>query len=299
MANKTKNKIKSKEESSFHSQRPPQHQKKQPGRSYKMNPEPVYDLDYYRGTGKLEDKIAIVTGGDSGIGRSVSLLFAREGADVTVVYLEETQDAKQTKKLVEEEGQRCLLVRGDLSQPDFCQEVAQKTLAEFGQINILVNNAAEQHVTSDFSRIAPEQLKQTFATNFYSYFYLSQEVVSQMKEGDSIINTTSVTAYRGSGHLIDYASTKGAIVAFTRSLAKLLARRKIRVNAVAPGPIWTPLIPASFPAESVAQFGQDVPLGRAGQPIEVAPAYVYLASQDGSYITGQVMHPNGGEMVGS
>lgn len=278
---------------------PPQHQKKQPGRSDQMFPTPVYDRKNYLGSSKLKDKVAIVTGGDSGIGRSVSYLFVKEKAKVTIVYLSEDKDAQVTKNYIEKLGGECLLLKGDLTDKEFSKQVVTKTIDKFGKLNVLVNNIAHQVVTTDFEEISREQLLKTFETNFFSYFYLSQKACQHLREGDTIINTTSVTAYRGSHHLIDYSATKGAIVSFTRSLSKLLAKKKIRVNGVAPGPIWTPLIPASYPAEQIPDFGQDVPLERVGQPIDVAPSYVFLASQDSSYMTGQILHPNGGEMVSS
>jgi NAD(P)-dependent dehydrogenase (short-subunit alcohol dehydrogenase family) len=253
----------------------------------------------YKGADKLKGKVAAITGGDSGIGRATAIAFAREGADVAIIYLNEHRDAEETKALVEKEGTRCLTIAIDLSEEKNCEEAIQKVIDEFGKLDILVNNAAEQHSKSDLKEITAKQLEDTFKTNIFAMFYLTREALKHMKEGSTIINTTSVTAYRGSDHLIDYASTKGAIVAFTRSLSQTLAEKKIRVNAVAPGPIWTPLIPATFPADKVAKFGTDVPLKRPGQPNEVAPCYVFLASEDGSYFTGQVLHPNGGEQIGS
>lgn len=278
-------------------QRPPQHQKRQPGIESRMRPRPEAEDAQYRGSGKLQDRVALITGGDSGIGRAVALVFAEEGAEVAIVYLEEHEDAKETRARVEEKNRRCLLIPGDVGDPDFCREAVEQTVAELGKLDILINNAAVQYVTESFEELEPEQLEKTFRTNIFSQFYMSQAALAHFGEGSSIVNTTSVTAYRGSAHLIDYAATKGAIVAFTRSLAQALVERGIRVNAVAPGPIWTPLIPASFPADQVQTFGSDVPMGRAGQPEEVAPAYVFLASDDASYITGQVLHPNGGEIV--
>jgi NAD(P)-dependent dehydrogenase (short-subunit alcohol dehydrogenase family) len=268
-----------------------------PGEESKMKPTPEVIRKDYKGSEKLKGKVALITGGDSGIGRSVAVHFAREGADVAIVYLSEDKDAKATKKMVEKEGQTCLLLEGDLKKEEFCREIVAKTVAEFGKLNILVNNAAEQHPKDSLNEISTAQLEDTFKTNIFSFFYTSQAAIPHLKEGDVIINTSSVTSYRGSSHLIDYSSTKGAIVAFTRSLAKNLAEKKIRVNGVAPGPIWTPLIPATF--DDVTDFGQDTALGRAGQPSEVGPAYVYLASKDSSYVIGQFIHINGGEIVGA
>lgn len=279
-------------------QLPPQQQEQQPGFEGEMTPKPQSEAPYYRGSGKLKDKVAIITGGDSGIGRSVAVLFAREGADVAIGYLNEHEDAAETRKMVEEEGGRCLLVPGDVGNRSFCRQFVQQVVDEFGRLDVLVNNAAVQYVQEELEGISEEQLEKTFRTNVYSMFFLTQAALEHMKEGSSIINTTSVTAFQGNETLIDYSSTKGAILAFTRALSQNLADKNIRVNAVAPGPIWTPLIPASFPPEKVEAFGKNTPMGRPGQPEEVAPCYVFLASEDASYITGQTLHPNGGRMVG-
>ncbi len=275
---------------------PPQHQERQPGREHQMNPEPDY-APRYPGSGRLQGKVALVTGGDSGIGRAVSVLFAREGAKLAILYKEEDRDARDTQALVEAEGSEALLIGGDVGDKSFCEDVVKQTVDRFGRLDVLVNNAAEQHEAEELAEISEEQLERTFRTNIYGYFFMAQAALKHMKEGASIVNTTSVTAYRGSPALVDYSATKGAIVAFTRSLSGQLADKGIRVNAVAPGPIWTPLIPASFDAEKVAEFGTNVPLGRAGQPNEVAPAFLFLASDDGSYFSGQVLHPNGGEIL--
>jgi NAD(P)-dependent dehydrogenase (short-subunit alcohol dehydrogenase family) len=280
-------------------QRPPQRQDRQPGLESEMTPRPKYTDRAYKGSEKLKDRVALITGGDSGIGRAVAVFYAREGADVVVAYLDEHEDARKTKELVEQEGRRCLLVAGDIGDEAFCQQLVQQTLKEFGKLDILVNNAAEQHPQESIEQITAEQLERTFRTNIFSMFYLTKAAMKHLKPGATIINTTSVTAYRGNDTLLDYSSTKGAIVAFTRSLAKALAEKNIRVNGVAPGPIWTPLIPSTFPPDKVASFGSDVPLGRAGEPEEVAPSFVFLASDDSSYMTGQILHPNGGEPVES
>lgn len=267
-----------------------------PGEEHKMVPEPQIIRENYMGSRKLFGKVALITGGDSGIGRSVAVHFAREGANVAIVYLKEDIDAKRTKQLVEEEGQQCLIINGDLRDSKFCKSVIKKSIQTFGSINIVVNNAAVQFPENELEKVTDTHLHATFETNIYSFFYITKFVLPHLKEGDTIINTSSVTAYRGSAHLIDYASTKGAIVSFTRSLSTMLVKRKIRVNGVAPGPIWTPLIVSTF--DKVSDFGVNTPMGRAGQPSEVAPAYVYLASEDSSYVTGQFIHVNGGEMVG-
>src|SRR2546423_1664457 len=277
--------------------RPPQHQRKRPGRQYKMRPLPRSSARDYTGCGKLRDKVALVTGGDSGIGRAVAVLFAKEGADIAVIYFNEHRDARETKRLVEAEGRKCLLLVGDVGREKFCKDAVHRTSRELGRINILVHNAAEQHPQESIAKITEKQLERTFRTNIFSMFFMTKAVMRHFKNGGNIINTTSVTAYQGSPHLLDYSSTKGAIVAFTRSLSQALADKEIRVNAVAPGPIWTPLIPSTFPAKEVATFGSDTPLGRAGEPEEVATSFVFLASDDSSYVTGQVLHPNGGRVV--
>ncbi|HYD31489.1 MAG TPA: SDR family oxidoreductase [Azospirillaceae bacterium] len=276
---------------------PPQHQNTQPGHQDEMTPQPSTDRPEYRGSGKLRDKVALITGGDSGIGRAVAVLFAREGAKVGIVYLNEDEDAEETRRLVGQEGQPCTVLRGDLGDEAMCRRAIERMVEEHGRIDILVNNAAEQHPQTKLEDISAEQLERTFRTNIFAYFYMAQAALPHMKEGSAIINTTSVTAYKGNPMLIDYASTKGAIVAFTRSLALAVANRGIRVNGVAPGPIWTPLIPSTFPEDKVETFGADVPMKRPGQPDEVAPCYVFLASADSSYMSGQVLHPNGGSVV--
>ena len=275
-----------------------QEQEKQPGEEFKMNPEPVTIRESYTGSNKLKNKVVLLTGGDSGIGKSIAVHFAREGAIVAIVYLNEEKDALQTKIEIENEGGQCLLLKGDVKDEQFCKTAVEETIENFGSLNCIINNAAMQFPAEYIEDIKTENLHTTFETNIYPYFYIVKAAIKHLKAGDTIINTTSVTAYRGSEHLIDYASTKGAIVSFTRSLSKSLAEKGIRVNAVAPGPIWTPLIPATFNGEDLENFGKDVPLGRPGQPAEVAPAYVYLASEDSSYMTGQVLHVNGGEIIG-
>jgi len=276
---------------------PAQHQKKRPGREYKMKPRPTAEDKKHRGSDKLQSKVAIITGGDSGIGRAVAIAFAKEGADVVIVYFEENKDARETKRLVEGHGGRCLLIAGDVGQEAFCRKAVQQAIKEFGKLDILVNNAAEQHPQDSIEKITEKQLERTFRTNIFSYFFMVKATMKHLKKGAAIINTTSVTAYKGSAHLLDYSSTKGAITAFTRSLSQALADKDIRVNGVAPGPIWTPLIPSTFPAKEVETFGSDVPLGRPGQPEEIAPSFVFLASDDSSYMTGQILHPNGGTVV--
>ncbi|HAX76224.1 MAG TPA: NAD(P)-dependent oxidoreductase [Cyanobacteria bacterium UBA11372] len=276
---------------------PPQHQDRQPGIEAEMTPQPIVDDPKYKGCNKLRDKVALITGGDSGIGRAVAIAYAKEGADVAIVYLNEHEDAEKTKQMVEQYGRKCLCIPGDIGDEKFCQEAVQKTVQEFGKLDILINNAAEQHPQQSIEDISAEQLERTFRTNIFGMFFLTKAALKHLKEGSAIINTTSVTAYKGNQQLLDYSSTKGAIVAFTRSLSQSLAEKKIRVNGVAPGPIWTPLIPSTFPEDKVESFGAQVPMKRAGQPVEVAPSYVFLASDDSSYMSGQILHPNGGEVV--
>jgi NAD(P)-dependent dehydrogenase (short-subunit alcohol dehydrogenase family) len=277
---------------------PPQHQDQQPGLESAMTPAPEYIRANYRGSGKLQDKVALITGGDSGIGRAVALHFAREGANVAISYKSEEQtDAHETERLVLAEGRRCLLLPGDLRDASFCAEIVAQTVRELGQLNIVVSNAAEQFVNTDVATLPDEQFEDTFQVNFFPLVRVVKAALPHMHEGDSIIATSSINAYRGNQQLVDYTATKGAITAYIRSIAQQLAEKKIRANTVAPGPIWTPLIPASFPADKVAEFGKDTTMKRPGQPSEVAPAYVFLASEDASYITGQAIHPNGGEVL--
>jgi len=279
-------------------QPPAQHEAQQPGHEEEMQPKPEATRPQYAGSGKLKEKVAIITGADSGIGRAVAILYAREGADVAVVYLNEHADANKTKELVEKEGRRCLLIAGDVGDEGFCRQAVQKTLDTFGKLDILVNNAGEQHPQPKLEDISADQLVRTFRTNIFGMFFMTKAALPHLQEGAAIINTASITAYKGEPQLLDYSSTKGAVVSFTRSLSLNLAQRKIRVNAVAPGPIWTPLIPATFTKEHVEQFGKNTPMQRPGQPEEVAPSYVFLASNvDSSYISGQTIHVNGGTIV--
>jgi NAD(P)-dependent dehydrogenase (short-subunit alcohol dehydrogenase family) len=277
---------------------PPQTQSNQPGREAPMHPKPAYE-PRYPGSGRLQDHAAVITGGDSGIGRAVAILFAREGADVAVIYLNESEDARETARLVEAEGRRCLTIAGDVGDPDFCKSAVETVISKFGRIHVLVNNAGEQHPKPEITEITPEQLEKTFRTNIFGYFHMTQAVMPHLEKGAAIINTGSVTSYRGSPELLDYSSTKGAIMAFTRSLAKAVVDKGIRVNGVAPGPIWTPLIPSTFSAEKVASFGAQTPMKRPGQPNEVAPCFLFLACEDSSYITGTFLHPNGGDATES
>ncbi|MEG6586561.1 SDR family oxidoreductase [Dendrosporobacter sp. 1207_IL3150] len=276
---------------------PAQHQTNHPGLESLMTPRPLSIKPEYLACGKLTNKVAIITGGDSGIGRAVSLAFAREGADIVIVYFDEHDDAAVTKKEVEQSGQRCITLSGDVGQDSFCNEIIAKTIKEFGKLDILVNNAAVQYTAASLLDITSEQWEKTFRTNIFAYFYLTKAALPHLKSGSTIINTASVTAYEGHELLIDYASTKGAIVTFTRSLSQALVGQGIRVNGVAPGPIWTPLIPSSFDEQQVAEFGKNTPMKRAGQPAEVAPSYVFLASEDSAYMTGQMLHINGGKII--
>ena len=270
---------------------------RQPGLESRLDP-PADHMPRFPGSGRLTGKVAIITGGDSGIGRSTAILFAREGAKVALVYLDETSDAEETRALVEAEGGQALLLCGDVGKKSFCEDAVARTLQEFGRLDVLVNNAAEQHAQDSFTDISEDQLFRTFRTNIGGYFFMTQAAMPHLSHGASVICTTSVTAYRGQDLLIDYSSTKGAIVSFVRALSSKLASDGIRVNGVAPGPIWTPLIPASFPPEKLDSFGEAAPLGRRGQPNEVAPSMLFLACEDSSYMTGQVLHPNGGDLIG-
>ncbi|HHP7231404.1 MAG TPA: SDR family oxidoreductase [Xenococcaceae cyanobacterium] len=280
---------------------PAQSQDRQPALESEMNPKPQYDRDSYQGSDKLKGKVALITGGDSGIGRSVAVLYAKEGADVAIVYRDEHQDGKKTQELVEAQGQKCILIAGDISNDHFCAEAVQKTVEQLGKLDILVNNAAEQYMENPktLEDIDSARLGNIFSTNIFSMFYLCKAAIPHLKEGSSIINTTSINAYKGNAALLSYSTTKGAILAFTRSLSQSLLAKGIRVNAVAPGPIWTPFIPDAFPAEQVEGFGKQVPMKRPGQPVEVATSFVFLASDDSSYFAGQVLHPNGGVVVGA
>ena len=274
---------------------PPQHQSEQPGMEEEMHPQPEYAPLVNQK--KLNNKVALITGGDSGIGRAVALSFAQEGANVAISYLDEYEDAEKTLRLIEERGAKGILIPGDVSVKEHCKYVVNQTIRVFGKLDIVVNNAAQQFPQDSLENISEEQLLKTFGTNIFSYFFITQAALPHLKSGSCIINSSSVTAYRGSHHLMDYASTKGAIVAFTRSLSTNLAKKGIRVNGVAPGPVWTPLIPSTFSEEKVEEFGQKVPMGRPAQPNEVATCYLFLASEDSSYMTGQFLHPNGGEII--
>jgi len=276
---------------------PAQAQPRQPGREHEMRPAPDFE-PRYPGSGRLTGKVALISGGDSGIGRAVAVLFAREGADIALLHREERLDAEASRAWVESEGRRALLLEGDIADTSFCAHAVDETVKRFGRLDVVVNNAAEQHPLDALEDLSTAQLARTFATNVFGYVHLTQAALPHLRAGAAIVNTTSVTAYRGSAHLVDYAATRGAVVSFTRSMAQQLVDRGIRVNAVAPGPIWTPLIPASFDADRVAMHGSNVPMGRAGQPNEVAPAHLFLACEDSSYMTGQVLHPNGGIVIG-
>ena len=280
------------------SHHPAQEQERQPGLRSDMTPRPRAEMRDYRSAGKLAGKVALVTGGDSGIGRAVAIGFAKEGADVAIVYLDEHEDARSAQALIEQEGRRSVALAGDVGDEAFCRDAVAHTVEAFGRLDLLVNNAAEQHPQDRLEEITAAQLERTFRTNIFAMFHTTKAALAHLPDGAAIVNSTSVTAYRGSPHLMDYAATKGAIVAFTRSLAGNLKERRIRVNAVAPGPVWTPLIPASFPAEKVEHFGEDTFLGRPLEPDEIAPCYIFLASDDAIAMTGQVLHPNGGEVVG-
>jgi NAD(P)-dependent dehydrogenase (short-subunit alcohol dehydrogenase family) len=277
---------------------PAQKQDRQPGRESKMRPQPDYEPKF-PGCGRLKDKVALITGGDSGIGRAVAVAMAREGARIAIVYLEEHSDADKTLKLVEQEGSHGIKFAGDIGDEEFCSRVVDDTVKTYGHLDILVNNAAEQHEVDDPLELSAAQIERTFRTNVFSFFFLVKAALRHMRKGASILNTTSITAFQGHKTLLDYSATKGAIVSMTRSLSEALIEKGIRVNAVAPGPIWTPLIPASFDADHTAKHGSAAPMQRAGQPNEVAPCFVFLASEDASYISGQVLHPNGGTVVGS
>ncbi|HKP52395.1 MAG TPA: SDR family oxidoreductase [Chloroflexia bacterium] len=276
---------------------PPQEQDHQPGIESEMKPKPQAEKPRYEGCGKLDGKVALITGGDSGIGRAVAIAFAKEGADVAISYLNEHDDAEETRRQVEDEGRNCILIPGDIGEEQVCKDAVKQTVKRLGKLDILVNNAAEQHPQDSIEDITSEQLERTFRTNIFSFFYMTKASMPHLKKGSAIINTTSVTSYKGSPQLLDYSATKGAITAFTRSLSQSLVEKGIRVNGVAPGPIWTPLIPSTFPADKVKEFGADTPMKRPGQPSEVAMCYVFLASDDSSYIAGQILHPNGGEVV--
>ena len=278
-------------------ERPAQHQPRQPGLESEMDPKPVVVPEHYRGSGKLEGRAALVTGGDSGIGRAVSVLFAREGADVAVVYLDEDEDAAETARMVEEEGRRCVTLPCDLREEANCRTAVERAVDELGHLEVLVNHAGEQHPRDSIEDVTAHQLERTFQVNVFSMFHVVKAALPHLGEGSTIVNTASVTAYQGNPSMIDYTASNGAIVAFTRALANQLVERGIRVNAVAPGPVWTPLIPATFPAGKVEDFGVQTPMGRIGQPAEIAPSYVFLASEDSSFMSGQTLHPNGGDVV--
>jgi NAD(P)-dependent dehydrogenase (short-subunit alcohol dehydrogenase family) len=276
---------------------PAQKQHRRPGLESKMRPKPVASDRRYKAAGKLSGKVALITGGDSGIGRAVAVAFAKEGANVAISYLNEHDDARATQQMVKRHGRRCVLIPGDIAFESVCRDTVERTVKELGRLDCLINNAAEQHPQDDITKIDREQLERTFQTNVYAMFFLTKAAMKHLKKGSTIINTASITAYEGSPKLLDYSATKGAIVAFTRSLSQSLIEKGIRVNGVAPGPIWTPLIPSTFPPEKVKRFGTDTPMGRVGQPEEVANCFVFLASDDSSYVAGQMLHPNGGQVV--
>ena len=276
---------------------PEQHQNRHPGKESEMNPVPIFDNDQYKASGKLENKVAIISGGDSGIGRAVAIAFAKEGADIVIIHLQENDDARETEKSVNHYGKKCLIIPADLKAEQASVDSVKKVIEEFGKIDILVNNAGVQYPQKSILDIPEDQMRHTFESNFFSYFYMTKAALPHMQKGSAIINTTSVTAFEGHETLIDYSSTKGAILSFTRSMALSLVKQEIRVNAVAPGPVWTPLIVSSFSAEEVKTFGSTTPMARAAQPFELAPAYVFLACNDSSFMTGQVLHINGGKVI--
>ena len=277
---------------------PAQHQDAMPADEHRMDPAPDW-TPRYPGSSRLKGKVALITGGDSGIGRAVAALFAREGAQVGIIYLSEDRDAKDTKKIVEDEGGSCHLVRADIGSRDAAFDAVNEIVQHFGKLDIVINNAAQQYFETDLRDITEDQLRRTFDSNVMGYFFVTQAALDHLPDGSAIVNTASVNAFKGNAKLVDYSATRGAITAFSRSIASQLLDRKIRVNCVAPGPIWTPFIPGTVPAEMVEDFGQMAPMGRAGQPWEVATSYLFLACEDGSYFTGQTLHPNGGMIVGS
>ena len=277
---------------------PPQHQDVQPGMEYLMKPRPIFNNPYYRPAGKLIGKVAIITGGDSGIGRAVAVGFAKEGATIVIAYYNEDKDAEETKNFIERLGGTCILLSGDIKDTEFCDKIVEETLNNFGRIDILVNNAGVQYQQKSLLDITDEQFDKTMKTNIYSMFYLTKRALKHLQPGASIINVTSITTFKGEPELIDYVTSKGVIVGFTRSLATNLADKNIRVNAVAPGVFWTPIQPSCWEAEKIPTLGSDAPMGRAGHPYEIAPLFIYLASSDSSYVTGQVIHVNGGEYKG-